>query len=761
MIEWIDNFYKEHQGLAWAITVFVGILGLFGVAWVIGAISTIAEFIVGITKEINLPLLIVIIVCVIIAIIIVAISNKEKFDKKAKSNIAQPDFDLTEKKTEIDGHIAEKNTETNQVLIWNVPLSNPNFAGRDQDLMDLNTFFNEKASGSKIQILTGKGGIGKSQLAIEYAYRYKRDYSIVWWIRSEESAILSMDYNFLASELNLPEANDPNQKRVVQAIRSWFEIHQNWLLIFDNAREFPTLDEYIPRFNTGHILITSQNTDWKGIGRVFEISVFDLETSIEFLLKRSKSDDRETAIKLAKELDGLPLALEQAGAYINQTGITLSDYLTRFQKNLMQVMARGGHPGYPHTVVTTWNLSFEAVKEVSSLLILFSFLAPDQIHRWFFEKGVEALCPDLPELVKDPVKFDDAIALLSKYSLINATGNQYSVHRLVQAITRERLEVDKREYWARMGLALIFYIFKYDKYDSSTWKPSSQLISHALAILQHADNYQADHILRALLYQEIGEYFLEHEKYLDAKKCYERGVELMEYLDGPDDVKVSVCLNNLSNSLIYLNDLEGAKTYSERALKINEKAYGPDDPRLTTSLNNLSMIQKRLKDLNGAKANIKRAIDITEKAYGADDPELPHYLSNYAMVLKDLGNLKGAKIYIKRALKIDEKIKGPEHLRVAVDLDYLGEILMGLKDFKGAEKIMKRSVEITEKSLGPEHRLLAGRLRQLGLVQKALRDFKGAETNIKRALDMEERLYGPDHPEIILLRKILEDIYLK
>ena len=240
--------------------------------------------------------------------------------------------------------------------------------------------------------------MGKTQLALEYAYRFAPDYDLVWWVRAEDASSLAGDYAGLAGPLNLSEKESADQGAQVAAVRQWLSQNGKWLLIFDNAGEPQDLTAYRPQGGGGEVLITSRNPIWRRVARPLDVKVWDRSESVAFLLKRTGREEaagegeKAAAGQLADELGDLPLALEQAGAYIEACGCSIADYLAMFRSRRQEVLKRG-QPSqeYPDTVATTWELSFQKVKEASpaaaDLLNLCAFLAPDDIPKELLERG--------------------------------------------------------------------------------------------------------------------------------------------------------------------------------------------------------------------------------------------------------------------------------------------------------------------------------------------------------------------------------------
>jgi TIR domain/NB-ARC domain len=219
--------------------------------------------------------------------------------------------------------------------VWNLPFGrNPTFTGREQALAELAGRLDRGAAAAVTQTLQGGGGVGKTALATEYAYRHRSQFEVVWWVRAEEPATLVGDYADLAPTLRLPEAGQADQQLVARAVRSWLDEHDRWLLVLDNAEApdtstgLPTplarLVDLIPQVLHGQVLVTSRDASWDDHAALAELEVFTPTEAVAFLQARTASNDRATAAEIGELLGFLPLALEQAGAYVRETRLALS-----------------------------------------------------------------------------------------------------------------------------------------------------------------------------------------------------------------------------------------------------------------------------------------------------------------------------------------------------------------------------------------------------------------------------------------------------
>lgn len=321
---------------------------------------------------------------------------------------------------------------------------NRHFTGRDGVLAALHTRLNDTSSATRTAALTGLGGIGKTQTALEYAYRYGGDYDVVAWLRAEDPDTLAADYADLAGVLDLDAARAPEQRERIRAVRDWLDRHDRWLLVFDNAPGASALTEYRPRVAGGDVIVTSRDASWAGVAVASELRPLALDDATAFLLSRHRSDDAASAREIARRLDGLPLALEQACAYTERGGRTLAQYLDLLARKQVEVLRRGEVLDYPATVASTWELSFQALEAsrpvAVALLQLLAWLAPDRTSRAILVKLAGTLPDVLRAAVEDELDFDDALADLRRASLIRIEGDALSLHRLVQSITRARMD---------------------------------------------------------------------------------------------------------------------------------------------------------------------------------------------------------------------------------------------------------------------------------------------------------------------------------
>ncbi|HYP39092.1 MAG TPA: FxSxx-COOH system tetratricopeptide repeat protein [Chloroflexia bacterium] len=530
--------------------------------------------------------------------------------------------------------------------IWNVPhRRNPNFTGREELLAELREELTSGKHAALTQAIYGLGGVGKTQLATEYAYRHAGEYDVVWWVRSEEAATLAADYAALAGRLGLPEKDAREQEVVVEAVRGWLEGKQRWLLVFDNANGPEEVNRYLPGVVKGHVIITSRNPNWGEIASPLQVKVLEPDKGAEFLLHRTRQEDEASARTLSEELGGLPLALAQAGAYIEANGVTIEHYLELFQLRREDLWAgeQGPLDYDKRTVSITLSLAIKQVETKApasmDLLHLCAFLGPDDIPRSMLSGGKEYLPEQLGETVADELKMNKAIEALRHYSLVEVDMDRtsLSVHRLVQAVVRDGLGGDERKVWAEAAVDVVDEAFPSESYDVRTWGECARLLPHGLAATGHVEELGIASGRAGRLLNHVGNYLWGRAQYTEAKTVLQRSVPIMSKVHGEEHSAYATTLNNLGMVLQDMGDLVGAKEHYERALAIDEQAFGPLHPNVARDVNNLGSVLQDMGDLQGAKEHLERAFRISRQFLGDEHPYTVGVGRNLLVVMLLLG----------------------------------------------------------------------------------------------------------------------------
>jgi nucleoside phosphorylase len=339
--------------------------------------------------------------------------------------------------------------------VWgDIPPRNPNFTGRETLLAHLHSALQTGRETAVLpQALHGMGGVGKSQMAIEYVHRHSCDYDLIWWIPAEQPAQILTSLAELAQRLGLPVSGRPTDtaSAVREALSTGSVPYKNWLLVFDNAEDVPEVRRYFPTGGAGKILVTSRNPEWGRVARAIEVDVFTRDESKEFLTLRTKEVSDSDADRLAEALGDLPLAVEQAAAWQRATGMPVDEYLQLLEEKGMELLDDRSSPDYPVSVSAAWNVSLDKLAEenpgAAQLLQLIAFFAPEPISREVLGGAADVRIADpLDATRRDSYSLALALWDIQRYALarIDPTGGAVQLHRLVQAVVLRRMDEQQR-----------------------------------------------------------------------------------------------------------------------------------------------------------------------------------------------------------------------------------------------------------------------------------------------------------------------------
>ena len=569
---------------------------------------------------------------------------------------------------------------------WLVPdaMRSRYFTGRDDFLARLRQQLVERHRAA----LSGLGGVGKTQSAIEYAVRNRAEYpGGAFWVNAETIGGLTSGFVAIATTLRLPAAASNDQEQIVKSALAWLNTHEGWLLILDNVDDRLEIQPFVPERGKGDLLITSRETVFAelGVPRALELRDLDTEESERFLLARTgredaDSDDRAAATELATELGNLPLALEQAAAYIAETNAAFADYLSSFRKRRMTLLEKSGELVAHGTVAVTWAANFEAVERASlaaaDVLRVSALLAPDAIPFELFYKGAPALGGAIVQALADPDELAMAEVLrpLARYSLVRSDPavRVFSVHRLVQEIVRMALAQSERQTYGERAVRALDAAFPEIEY--ANWAQCEKLVPHVASLAGRSDLDDAQPEAAGRLLNRVGHYLYERGRYAEARALWERALTIFERAFGPDHADVAMILSNLGAAYASQGRYAEVQALLERALAIQERALGPDHPYVANSLSVLANVHCEQGRYAEAQPLYERALTIRESALGPDHPSVAAILNNLATMHCDQGRYAEAQRLYERALAIRERALGTDHPEVAESLDGLADL---------------------------------------------------------------------------------------
>jgi tetratricopeptide (TPR) repeat protein len=648
--------------------------------------------------------------------------------------------------------------------IFEVPPRLRYFTGRGDLLQALRRQLVEAGTGTVVQAAAvhGLGGVGKTQLAIEYTYRYAADFDLVWWIPSEQPSTISDRLAQLGRRLGLEEL--PRLEEQVGRVFDALGQRDRWLLVYDNAQRPSDLKGLRPPAGSGQVLVTSRNPAWGGVAATVPVNVLSREHAVAFLARRTNSSDESTLVKLAGVLGDLPLALEQAAAFLEETSSTPEEYLQLFSDRAKELFTLGQPASTEETIATTWAVSLDRLKieapGARDLLTLCAFLAPDDLPRWLLAEYGYLLPERVASAMMDKLEFHKVLGALRRYSLISVTADELGVHRLVQAVIRHRLDAESARMWAAATVRLLAAAFPSQAENIEVWSFARQLLPHALAAADQAEALQADPLTTAKLLDAAGRYLWGRGDHHQAKILHQRALALCEAQVGPEHPHIAFSHQHLGVVLADLGELDAARYHFEQALTLHESRLGPYHPEIARSLDNLGATLYDQGDLDGARKLHERALILHASQLGAKHPDTAYSLNNLAEVMHDQGHIARARRLHEHALAIREEILGADHPDTAYSLNNLACILHRQGDLAGARRLHERALSIREELLGADHPDTAQSLSNLAALLLSQGDLAEARRVSERVLAVREARAGADHPDTARSLNLLASVLI-
>lgn len=463
--------------------------------------------------------------------------------------------------------------------LHNLPEHNAYFTGREEILGGLHAHLTagKQVALIQTQAISGLGGIGKTQVAIEYAYRFRKHYHDILWAPADSREILVASYLTLARRLRLREREEREQHKVVEAVKRWLREHKGWLLILDNVEDLGLVREFVPAPRRGAVLLTTRRAETKPVAQPIILDVMPDEEGIHFLLKRTgyltkdasldtiSLHDMESARDIVHAVGGLPLALDQAGAYIAEVKCSLLDYLDLFklkQKALLQ--RRGTVPSdHPLSVTATFSLAFEQAQQKNKasieLLKLCAYLAPDAIPLELVTQGAVYLGTIVEPAAADALQLDQTLETLQVYSLVRRdSARTLTMHRLVQTVLRDSMSQEGRQQWAKRALCAIDAAFP--AVEHASWPMCERLLPHALLAAQYIETDQIIGEEAGHLLYKTANYLQARARYTEAEPLYQRALIIYEKVLGPNHPTTIIVREN----------------YTKRSQGMGQKAQAED-----------------------------------------------------------------------------------------------------------------------------------------------------------------------------------------
>lgn len=611
--------------------------------------------------------------------------------------------------------------------------------GREEELSRLHTEIQrarDSGSGAAEVVLAGLGGLGKTALALGYLAAHGADYDLVAWIDADNPDLIPAQYRRLVRNVT---GQDLAEVGAVAAAKARLADSGDWLVIFDNARCARDLRPFSPGGN-GCVLVTTRNLNWSANRRgIVEVGTLPSDVVTRWIDEACPNSDPAAVAGIVDHLDGLPLAIVQAIAYISsRPGETARTYLDKLDstRGRYQVLADKQPADYPASVATTWDIAMDALSDEApaalELLRFASYVGPDELPIGLLDGLVNG---DVP----------GALDGLLTYGMIRASTSVMSVHRLVQAITRWPLtqveEVRYVEAWARHLVAAAP-----DPSDpaSATWY--TDMAQHVVTLCLDANRLEVSPAPLASIANNATTFLADHGADRSALSTLEQLVPITERELGTDHLDVAAQLANVGIVHRRLAQFDQALDHLERALHIEQKGLGPSDPRIALTLAAIGQVHEDQGRYEEASSYFDRALAIETSQLGPDHPRTAWTLVHRARVRRTTGDGEAAVADGERALTIQEAAYGPDDPRLAPALSGLGHAYLDLGAAPESVAASERCLHVLESAYGADDPRVASALDGLARATRATGDAPAAAALLERSLALAQSIHGDGHP---------------
>ncbi|TIA00516.1 TPR-like protein [Aureobasidium pullulans] len=681
------------------------------------------------------------------------------------------------------------------------------FVQRSNDMQELERFFFPQQSHDtrrKIFVVHGLGGIGKTQLSIDFVRQYQTKYSAVFWLDGSskdalQNSFLNIVTRLPAGEVTLSLAHaakqaSPDMKLIVRGVQDWLSLPSNhrWLVVIDNVdRDYTTkgtdplayeLKEYLPAADHGNVLVTSRLSTLVAARNSHRLTRVDHDQSRAILEAAGgeyiSAQDESAADTLLEKLSGLPIALTQAGAYIRQTGVSVAEYMDHYNSTWQQLMEKQDEyclqEDSERSVLTTWKISYEQVRSrsegASNLLKLWSFLYADDL--WYDLVACSKTLAShvvVPKwlllLAENKLEFNRAMGLLIKYSLVESKmeTRSYAMHSVLHSWCLHVAQHDSEKGdFRRLASCIVGQAMPPLEMDEF-WILQRRLLPHAQTIMRFVedeknaklsiDEYDA--------FAQLAYSFRVQNRYAEAEKMYERALAGKEVVLGPDHTSTLDTIFNSGIAYLTKGRLPATEGMLRRALVGQERASGPEHISTLATVRGLGNVYQAQGRLAEAEEMYEKALAGFEFALGPEHPSTLDSLNTMGVVFTAQNRLADAEKMFERVLTGYEKIHGQEHTRTLQAVNNMGLLYLAQGSPEKAERMFERVFAGFEKTVGPEHARTLYTVLNLGVVFSDQGRLEEAEEIQNRALAGLEEAFGSEHSMVSHVYSNIGHFYAK
>ncbi|GKT52029.1 kinesin light chain [Colletotrichum spaethianum] len=650
---------------------------------------------------------------------------------------------------------------------------NENFVGRDETLTQLLKRIPPNINKDACQrtAVVGLGGIGKTQVAIEAAYRVRDAHPdcSVFWVPAVSTAMFENAYREIGRTLHIRDIED-EQADVKSLVKAGLERDDVgcWLLIVDNADDMellftgPKLTTYLPSSRNGSILLTTRNHQAAAKfsrGHPMRLTEMGATEATQLLctgLDEGQMGDKESTKQLLNHLTSLPLAIRQASAYMaSNKNVTVSKYLgycKASDNKLVKLLSKDfddqdRYEDIRNPVATTWLISFDHVSRDNPLaaryLSFMCYLAEKDIPRALLPPAEDGMDTD------DEMDTNEAISTLIAYAFIlqRDAVDRFDIHRLVRLVMRNWLrEQGKEEEQVTETIYWLCERFPWPNHrNRDVWMA---YLPHTQAALQVRDWCTDDEALWDLL-SRAGESNNLLGRYGEAEQMYRQTLELRKKVLGPENPSTLASMNNLAEALRKQGKYDEAEQMHRQTLELSVKVLGPENPSTLSSMNNLALVLESQGKYDEAEQMHRQELELCKKVLGPENPSTLSSMNNLALVLESQGKYDEAEQMHRQTLELKEKVLGLENPSTLDSMNNLALVLESQGKYDEAEQMHRQTLELREKVLGPENPSTLTSMNNLAEALRSQGKYDEAEKMHRQALELRQKVLGPENPSTL------------
>jgi hypothetical protein len=644
--------------------------------------------------------------------------------------------------------------------VWNIPARNPGFTGREEVLAAVRERL-LASDRTAVQVLQGMGGVGKTQLANEYAHRFAEGYDVAWWVNAEQAALIGDQFVGLGAALGSVQSG-ASTEAARSAVLATLRERGRWLLVFDNAENPADVTRWLPG-GGGHVLITSRERGWAETAVPVEVDMLRRAESVAILRDRVAGLGESDADQLAAELGDLPLALVQAGSYMRETGMPAAqclDLLRTQAGELLDQVAPGS--AYPRSLAAATRLIADRLDQddpaAAQLAYLCAFMAPEPIPEDLFTRAAAELPGELAARAADPLAWRQTLGHLARQSLARIDQHGLQLHRLTQAILRDSLAPEQAAATREQGEALLVASDPGSPADVVTWPRWAQLMPHLLAAdLADTSNprlrWMACHACCYLLARG-DDTRMGGDLARDLRRRWRERL-------GDDDQNALTATAYLARSLWNTSRYTEARDLDLDILARRRRVLGDDHPSTVSSAHNLASDLRELGDVQAARDLDQDSLDRRRRMLGDDHPDTLQSANSLASDLRLLGDVSAARDLDQDTLDRKRRVLGWEHPSTMISVGNLAIDLRLSGDVQAARELDQDTLDRKRRVLGEDHPSTLTSAGNLAIDLRFLGEVQAARDLDQFVLAGRRRVLGEDHPHTLQsARNLAEDLRL-